>query len=95
MSQFDIIVASDKSTVVAEYIPDARKSTYYQSEDELEQDFIKRLCHQGYEHINITNEAELIGNLRLQIEKLNNFTFLDKEWEEFYSNILPTIMKAF
>lgn len=88
MTYFDIVAASNESTVVAEYIPEKRKSTDYQSETELEKDFIKRLVSQGYEYIHIKNEKEMVQNLRLQIEKLNNFSFLDSEWDRFYSSII-------
>lgn len=88
MSELKIIAASNKSTVFAEYIPEKRKSTDYQSEAELEKDFIHRLTLQGYEYLQIKSESELLQNLRLQIERLNNFSFLDKEWEQFYQNII-------
>lgn len=88
MSSFSIIAETNEATVVAKYTPEKRKSSDYQSEAELEKDFIYRLTQQGYEYINIKNEKELILNLRTQLEKLNNFTFSDKEWEQFYSKII-------
>ncbi|SHN52039.1 type I restriction endonuclease subunit R [Desulfovibrio litoralis] len=90
MTFFDIIADTNKSTVFAEYIPEQRKSTDYQSEAALEDDFIKRLTDQGYEYIKIKNKDELINNLRRQLEKLNEFSFLDKEWEEFYTKNLAS-----
>ena len=88
MNAFEIVASSDESTVVAEYTPEKRKGTDYQSEKELEQEFIKRLVGQGYEHINIKSEQDLIDNLRIQLEKLNNYTFLDKEWNDFYNSVI-------
>lgn len=88
MNPFDIILSSNESTVVAEYLPEKRKSTDYQSEAELEKDFIDRLVEQKYEYISIKNEADLIDNLRRQLERLNNFTFFDKEWEDFYNSVI-------
>ena len=79
MNSFEIVVSSTESTVVAEYTPEKRKSTDYQSEAELERDFINRLVGQGYEYITIKSEQDLIDNLRAQLEKLNNYTFFDKE----------------
>lgn len=88
MNSFEIVASSTESTVVAEYTPEKRKSTDYQSEAELEKDFIHRLTQQGYEYITIKNEQDLIDNLRTQLEKLNNYTFFDKEWNDFYQGII-------
>lgn len=88
MCNYNIIAESDKETVVSEYTPFERKSTDFQSENALEQDFIKRLTEQGYEYITINNEQDLINNLRKQLEKLNDFTFFDKEWNDFYSTVI-------
>ena len=88
MNSFEIVASSTESTVVAEYAPEKRKSTDYQSEAELEQSFIKRLVSQGYEHITIKSEQDLIDNLRAQLEKLNNYIFFNKEWEDFYTSVI-------
>ena len=88
MNSFEIVASSTESTVVNEYTPEKRKSTDYQSEAELEQDFINRLVSQGYEYITIKSEQDLIDNLRTQLEKLNNYTFFDKEWNEFYNSVI-------
>lgn len=88
MNSFEIVASSTENTVVAEYTPEKRKRTDYQSEAELEQDFIKRLVEQGYEYLEIKSEQDLINNLRTQLEKLNNFSFLDKEWNDFYTGVI-------
>lgn len=85
MNQFNIVSENAESTVVAEFIPShSKRPTAYQSEAELEQDFIKQLQLQAYEHISIHTEEELIANLRKQLEKLNNYQFTDKEWVHFF-----------
>lgn len=84
MSTYNIVASTKQSTVVTEYIPDEKRATAYQSEAELENEFIRLLTTLGYEYIKINNEAELIKNLRLQLERLNNFSFLDSEWNRFY-----------
>lgn len=85
MNQFNIVSENAESTVVAEFIPShSKRPTAYQSEAELEQDFIKRLQLQAYEYISIHTEEELITNLRKQLEKLNNYQFTDKEWVHFF-----------
>lgn len=84
MSLYNIVVSTNESTVVAEYVAEYDCSNSYQSEAQLEQDFIKRLQSQGYEYVNVTNEAELIANLRRQLEKLNDYSFTDTEWDWFF-----------
>ncbi len=83
--QLDIISQNTQSTVVAEYVrPDKERETGYQSEAELEAAFIAQLGRQGYEYLPIHNEQELIANLRTQIERLNDITFTDSEWQRFF-----------
>lgn len=86
MSIYNMILATNESTVVAEYEPQPRRSDAYQSEAALEQAFIKMLSEQGYEYININNENDLIDNLRKQLELLNNYSFTDKEWDSFFKH---------
>jgi len=90
MSQYNIVIESNEVTVVSEYTPDKRRSTDYQSETALEQDFIKRLVEQGYEYIQIHDEFELIMNVRKQLELLNNYKFSDTEWSHFFAQILSS-----
>ncbi len=88
MSTYNIIAATNESTVVAEYTPESSRSEAYQSEAELEKAFIKLLSGQGYEYISVTSEAALIANLRCQLEKLNGYTFTDNEWERFFTECI-------
>lgn len=80
----NLVAQNPQSTVVTEYIPSERKAESYQSEDALEKEFIKQLQSQAYEYLQITNSDDLVKNLRLQLEKLNNYTFTDNEWEHFF-----------
>ena len=84
--KYDPIAVSVESTVVAEYIPDALTTSAYQSEAALEDEFIKLLESQAYEYLPITSEAQLIANLRTQLEALNGFSFSDAEWESFFTS---------
>lgn len=88
MSAYNIIAATTESTVVSEYIPEPRKSDVYQSEAALEKEFIRLLQGQGYEYIQVRSEAELIQNLRHQLEALNRMTFTEEEWKRFFKNHL-------
>ncbi len=85
---YNIIAALSESTVVSEYIPEPRKSDAYQSEAALEKEFIRLLQGQGYEYIQVRSEAELIQNLRRQLEALNRMTFTEEEWKRFFKNNL-------
>ena len=88
MSYFNIVAQSSESTVVTEYKPQAKRSEAYQSEADLEQEFIRLLCELGYERLTIHKEADLIANLRTQLEKLNNYRFTDGEWKHFWDEVL-------
>ena len=85
MSQFNVILASSESTVVAEYEPQGSRSDAYQSEAALEDAFIKLLSEQGYEYLTIHDSDALVSNLRVQLEKLNKYSFSDAEWKRFFS----------
>ncbi len=88
MSFFNIVVQTDESTVVAEYKPQPTRSDAYQSEAALEKAFIKQLTEQGYSYLQIHNNDEMVQNLRLQLEKLNNYNFSDDEWKRFFNQNL-------
>lgn len=83
--RYEPIAVSGESTVVAEFIPDATPETAYQSEADLEREFLKLLQSQAYEYLPITSEAQLNANLRTQLEVLNGISFSDPEWERFFT----------
>ena len=89
MSIYNIVASTDEATVVAEYTAEYNaRSEKYQSEAELEREFIRQLTSQGYEYISVHNEAALISNLRKQLELLNDFTFTDSEWKRFFKECI-------
>ncbi len=79
------IVVTDESTVVAEFVPDQAREEQYQSEGALERALIDQLKQQAYDHLHITEEADLIANLRRQLEAVNDVQFSDAEWKRFYN----------
>ena len=85
MPYFNIVAETNENTVVTEYEPVKRKSDTYQSEAELEKEFIRLLCEQGYEYLPIHTEEDLIRNLRSKLEELNDYKFSDTEWERFFN----------
>lgn len=88
MSMYNIVLAANESTVVTEYQPETKRSDSYQSEAALEKAFIDMLTQQGYERLHINNAAELVANLRRQLELLNNYKFTDREWDSFFKSKL-------
>ena len=85
-NKYNLVAESTQSTVVAEYTPTGKRISDYQSEAELESAFIEQLKTQAYEYVAITSEADLVLNLRKQLEKLNNFNFTDGEWSNFFNS---------
>ena len=88
MTNIRIMSENDNSTVLAEYKGLNKIETSFQSEDVLEKELIKTLVEQGYERLNINSEDELILNLRRQLEKLNNYSFTDGEWDDFFTKVI-------
>lgn len=88
MTQYNIIAESQEYTVVAEYDHVTTPAEAYQSEADLEKEFIRLLGEQGYEYLPIHTEADLISNLRAQLEKLNHYHFTDSEWEQFFNTCM-------
>lgn len=84
MPYFNVVAQTNENTVVTEYEPVKARSDSYQSEAELEKEFIRMLTEQGYEYLPIHKETDLIENLRRQLEKLNDYTFTDNEWKSFF-----------
>lgn len=88
MSLYNMVASTNENTVVAEYIPEYSPSGSYQSEFQLEQEFIRLLQSQGYEYLRIHDEASLLANLRKQLEVLNNYSFSDAEWKWFFEKCI-------
>ncbi|MGW9827905.1 type I restriction enzyme, R subunit [Brevibacterium pityocampae] len=83
--KYDPIAVSAESTVVSEYVHDPLQADAYQSESALEKEMIRLLQGQAYDYLPITSEAELVANLRRQLEKVNKMTFSNAEWEQFFT----------
>ena len=81
---YNMLISTLESTVVTEYVKEDTPVYTYQSEADLEREFIKNLQNQGYEYLIIHNEKELIVNLKGKLEKLNNIIFSENEWERFF-----------
>lgn len=86
MSKYNVVMEMSDSTVVTEYEPVKRKSDSYQSEQALENEFIKMLTEQGYDYLEIHDSEALIKNLRTQLEIVNDYKFTDSEWDRFFND---------
>lgn len=84
--RYEPIAVSSESTVVAEFFADAASESGYQSEAELEREFIRLLEGQAYDYLPLTSEGQLVANLRSQLELLNGITFSGAEWERFFTD---------
>ncbi|WP_257874515.1 hypothetical protein [Helicobacter sp. 11S03491-1] len=89
----DLISQNPNSTIIGNYERVQRKNKGYQTEAELEEKLLQDLEKQGYQRITIKSLKELKPNLKKQLEKLNDITFSQNEWETFYTNILTNPQK--
>lgn len=88
MTYFNIVAQTNESTVVTEYESVKTRSENYQSEAELEKEFIRLLCEQGYDYVDIHLESDLINNLRSKLSELNDYQFSDDEWNRFFTTVI-------
>ena len=86
MNKYNVVMEMNDSTVVTEYEPVKRKSDSYQSEQTLENEFIRMLTEQGYDYLEIHDSESLIKNLRTQLEIVNDYKFTDSEWDRFFND---------
>lgn len=86
MKKYNVVMEMENSTVVTEYEPVKRKSDSYQSEQALENEFIRMLTEQGYDYLEIHDSESLTKNLRTQLEIVNDYKFTDSEWDRFFND---------
>lgn len=58
-----------------------------QTEQSLENNLIKKLVGMGYGRVNVPDEAAMVTNLKTQIEKHNEVTLSDKEFERILNHL--------
>lgn len=89
MSDYKTIAESKNFIVLDKYTPEWKAAENYQSESDLEREFILDLQHQGYEAPPGLNTPDaLLGNVRMQLQALNNVQFADGEWLRFVETYL-------
>ena len=84
MSDYKTIAESNNFIVLDKYAKEWRVSESYQSEYDLEREFIQDLQNQGYGYVPDLNTPEkLLANVRGALQALNNMQFSDGEWLRF------------
>jgi type I restriction enzyme R subunit len=84
MSDYTTIAESKNFIVLDRYTKEWKATEGYQSEGDLEREFIQDLVHQGYEAPpGLTTPEALLANVRTQLQGLNNVQFSDAEWQRF------------
>ncbi|MGQ4006584.1 type I restriction endonuclease, partial [Francisellaceae bacterium CB300] len=58
-----------------------------ETEQQLENKLIKQLVDMGYEKVHVSNEEELLVNLKSQLQKHNQTTFSDSEFTQILNEI--------
>lgn len=88
MDEYKVVIQQSNSTVVTKYESEFTRQEGYQSERELENELIQQLKNQGFKYVDIHNREDLLNNLRIQLEKLNNYKFTDIEWKKYLNGYL-------
>jgi len=78
------IAESSTFIVLDKYSKEWTVAESYQSESDLEREFIQDLQNQGYEYLPALNTPDaLLANVRVQLQTLNNVAFTNGEWLRF------------
>lgn len=84
MTEYKTIAESNNFIVLDKYTKDYKVNESYQSEYDLEREFIEDLQNQGYDYVpDINTPEKLLANVREQLQSLNNVQFLESEWRRF------------
>ncbi len=83
------IIESNNFIILNEYIRQWEPSESYQSESDLEEEFVRDLVNQGYEFLpNLNSPEAMLDNVRICLERLNNVIFSASEWLRFVAEYL-------
>ena len=84
MTDYKTIAESNNFIVLDQYIKEWKVADSYQSEGDLEREFIRDLQSQGYEYLpGLTTPEALLANVRVQLQALNKVQFAEGEWLRF------------
>lgn len=83
------IAETNKFIVLDKYAKQLQVNQSYQSEYDLEREFITDLEHQGYEYLRDLHTPEaMLANVRIALQALNGVKFLEPEWQRFVETYL-------
>ena len=89
MKAYKTIAESNNFIVLDKYTQCSQVNETYQSEYDLEREFITDLENQGYHYLRDVNSHEtMLANVRVQLQALNNVQFLEGEWRRFVEGYL-------
>jgi type I restriction enzyme, R subunit len=89
MCDYKPIAESNNFIVLDKYSKIDQQGVGYQTEAYLEEELIRDLVNQGYEHLPSLNTPEkMIANVRVQLQDLNNVKFSEAEWIRFCEQFL-------
>ena len=89
MIDYKTIAESKNFIVLDRYAKQLQVAEGYQSEGDLEREFIEDLHNQGYEYLPALNNPDALkANVRSQLQNLNAVTFSDAEWQRFVETFL-------
>lgn len=89
MNDYKTIAESNNFIVLDKYSKCSQVNEAYQSEYDLEGEFVTDLENQGYEYLRDLNTHEkMLANVRKQLQTLNNVQFLEGEWQRFVEEYL-------
>src|SRR5690606_31303921 len=84
MIEYSPIAESKNFIVLDQYTREWKVAESYQSEGDLERELIQDLVNQGYEFASfIKTPADLLANVRVQLQALNAVQFTEDEWLRF------------
>jgi len=84
MTDYKTIAESNKFIVLDKYTKSLQANQTYQSEYDLEREFIADLESQGYEYLrDLNTHQKMLANIRVALQNLNNVQFLEGEWLRF------------
>ena len=84
MTDYKTIAESNNFIVLDKYAKCLQVSETYQSEYDLEREFIDDLQQQGYDYLpKLNNPEAMLANVREQLQTLNSMQFAEGEWRRF------------
>ncbi|WP_221898213.1 hypothetical protein, partial [Bathymodiolus japonicus methanotrophic gill symbiont] len=76
MTDYKAIAESNNFIILDKYTKCSQVNESYQSESDLEREFISDLVNQGYEYLpSLNNPENMLTNVRMQLQSLNKVQF--------------------